>query len=198
VTGGLAPDGLDGSPHLPQGAGWTGALGAYHGLLVLVALALPIAVATTWMLAHRRRVDGMPRATAWGRSMAEAGIVLGTVPFVWLTMLPGDRAGAVTGAVSLVPLRDLATMSSTQVGGNLLGFAALGFLAPTRFAALASLPRVLALAAVGSGLIETLQHVLALDRVTSVDDVLLNTVGAGIAALASRPWWRRWGVPAAS
>ena len=31
---------------------------------------------------------------------------------------------------------------------------------------------------------------LRLDRVSSIDDVLLNTAGAGLAALASRGWWR--------
>ena len=40
-------------------------------------------------------------------------------------------------------------------------------------------------------LIETAQSVLQLDRVSSVDDVLLNTAGAGMAALASRRWWYR-------
>jgi glycopeptide antibiotics resistance protein len=89
-----------------------------------------------------------------------------------------------------VPLRDLATMDSFQVTGNLLLLSALGFLAPVRFVTLASLPRVVALAASCSALIETAQYVLRLDRVSSVDDVLLNTAGAGLAALASRPWWR--------
>jgi glycopeptide antibiotics resistance protein len=50
--------------------------------------------------------------------------------------------------------------------------------------------RILALAAVCSTLIETAQYVFQLDRVSSVDDVLLNTAGAGLAALASRHWWR--------
>ena len=59
-----------------------------------------------------------------------------------------------------------------------------------RFAALAAVPRVLALAAGCSVLIETAQYVLQLDRVSSVDDVLLNATGAALAALASRPWWR--------
>ena len=69
-------------------------------------------------------------------------------------------------------------------------FAALGFLAPLRFAALASVPRILALAAGCSVLVEAAQYVLRLDRVSSVDDVLLNAAGAGLAALASRRWWR--------
>jgi glycopeptide antibiotics resistance protein len=125
-------------------------------------------------------------------SLAEVGIVYGTVPWVCMIMLPGDQAGAV---VSLVPLRDLLTMDAGQVVGNLVVFAALGFFASLRFAALASIPRILALAAGCSVLVEAGQYVLRLDRVTSVDDVLLNTAGAGLAALASRHWWR---VPASA
>jgi glycopeptide antibiotics resistance protein len=87
--------------------------------------------------------------------------------------------------VSLVPLRDLATMSTFQVAGNLLLLAPLGFLAPVRFQALRSVPRVTALAAMCSVLIETAQYVLPLDRVSSVDDVLLNATGAGAAASVS-------------
>jgi glycopeptide antibiotics resistance protein len=98
--------------------------------------------------------------------------------------------------VSLVPLRDLFTLldggpltAMVQIVGNLLVFAALGSLGPLRFTALASLRRVLALGAGCSILVETAQYVLHLDRVSSVDDVLLNTAGAGLAALASRRWW---------
>jgi glycopeptide antibiotics resistance protein len=123
-------------------------------------------------------------------SLAEVGIVFGTVPWVWITMQPGAGAGTVPGRVSLVPLRDLLTMGTGQVVGNLLVFAALAFFAPLRFAALASVPRILALAAGCSVLVETAQYVLRLDRVSSVDDVLLNTAGAGLAALASLRWWR--------
>ncbi|MFG3556882.1 VanZ family protein [Micromonospora sp. NPDC047557] len=123
----------------------------------------------------------------------------GTLPWVWMIMLPGSRAGAVPGRLSLVPLRDLFTIFSDgglltltgQVVGNLLVFAALGFFAPLRFAALASVPRIVALAAGCSVLVEAAQYVLRLDRVTSVDDVLLNAAGAGLAALASRHWWHR-------
>ena len=117
-------------------------------------------------------------------------MVYGTVPFVWLTLMPGEGAGLVPGRVSLVPLRDLMTMGTIGIGGNLLVFAALGCFAPVRFAALASLPRICALGAACSVLVETAQYVLQLDRVSSVDDVLVNTAGAGLAALASRRWWR--------
>ncbi|MDF6043361.1 VanZ family protein [Streptomyces sp. JH14] len=123
-------------------------------------------------------------------SLAEVGMVHGTVPFLWLTMMPGAGACTVPGRFSLVPLRDLVTMGPLGIVGNLLVFAALGFFAPMRFAALASVPRILALGAGCSVLVETAQYVLRLDRVSSVDDVLVNAAGALLAALASRRWWR--------
>ncbi|MEU8165069.1 VanZ family protein [Micromonospora sp. NPDC049004] len=176
--------------------GWHGWVGSFTGVVLLTVAALPLAALAVWALARRRRANGAPRA--WRTSLAEVGIVYGTLPWVWMIMLPGSRAGAVPGRLSLVPLRDLFTIFSDgglltltgQVVGNLLVFAALGFFAPLRFAALASVPRILVLAAGCSVLVEAAQYVLRLDRVTSVDDVLLNAAGAGLAALASRRWWR--------
>ncbi|GAA4640455.1 hypothetical protein GCM10023196_105990 [Actinoallomurus vinaceus] len=154
--------------------GWYVWFGTFNGVALITVAALPLAALAVWVLARRRSAAGV--ASAWRMSLAEVGIVYGTVPWVWMILLPGDEAGAV---VSLVPLRDLLTMDTGQVVGNLLVFAAL-----------ASVPRVLALGAGCSVLVETAQYVLRLDRVSSVDDVLLNTAGAGLAALASRRWWR--------
>lgn len=195
LTGGLVqPPGGFGSRALGRGRDWAG---TFTGVVVITVVALPVAALVVWALAHRRKAAGATPAAAWRTSLAEVGIVFGTVPPVWMIMLPGSRAGT-TGGVSLVPLRDLFTIlthdgpaaATLQIVGNLLVFAALGFFAPMRFAALASTPRILALAASCSVLVETAQYVLRLDRVSSVDDVLLNTAGAGLAALASRRWWR--------
>ncbi|WP_435149830.1 VanZ family protein [Micromonospora aurantiaca (nom. illeg.)] len=173
--------------------GWHGWFGTINGVVLLTAAASPAAALVVWVLA-RRRDGGGP---AWQRSLAEVGIVYGTVPWVWMIMLPGEGAGVVPGRVSLVPLRDLLTVLASgpltvtvQIVGNLLVFAAVGFFGPLRFAALASVPRILVLAACCSVLVEVAQYVLRLDRVSSVDDVLLNSAGAGLAALASRRWWR--------
>ena len=171
--------------------GWRFWLDTFTGIALITAAALPVALLTASALARWRMVTGSPTQWAWRRSLAEVGIIYGTLPFVWLTMLPGAFAGRVPGRVSLIPLRDLVTMPASQIIGNLLVFAALGFLAPIRFSRLASLPRILAIAAAASASIEVAQYVLQLDRVSSIDDVLLNTVGAGLAALASRTWWRR-------
>jgi hypothetical protein len=167
---------------------WHGCYDTDNGVVLMVLVGLPVAALVVWALAHLRRHLG--RSWAWRRSAAEVGLVYGTVPLVWLTLMPGPGAGVVPGRVSLVPLRDLVTMGPLGIGGNLLILAALGFFAPMRFAALASAPRVLVLGAGCSILIETAQYVFQLDRVSSVDDVLINAAGAGLAALASRRWWR--------
>ena len=167
---------------------WHGCFDTFNGVVLMTLVALPPAALVVWALARRRRAAGDP--AAWRRSLAEVGMVHGTVPFVWLTLMPGAGAGVAPARVSLVPLRDLATMGVLGIVGNLLVFGALGFFAPMRFAAPASLPRILALGAGCSVLVETAQYVLRLDRVSSVDDVLINTAGAVLAALASRRWWR--------
>ncbi|MEU6181832.1 VanZ family protein [Streptomyces coeruleorubidus] len=167
---------------------WHGCFDTFNGVVLMTLVALPLAALVVWALARRRRAAGV--TSAWRMSVAEVGMVHGTVPFVWLTMMPGGGAGPVPARVSLVPLRDLATMGSLGIVGNLLIFAALGFFAPMRFAVLASVPRILALGAGCSVLVETAQYVLRLDRVSSVDDVLVNAAGAVLAGLASRRWWR--------
>ncbi|KOV38307.1 VanZ family protein [Streptomyces sp. H021] len=167
---------------------WHGCFDTFNGVVLMTLVMLPPAVLVAWLLARARRAAGV--AAAWPMSLAEVGMVHGTVPFVWMILMPGAGAGVVPGRVSLVPLRDLITMAPLGIVGNLLVFASLGFFAPMRFAALASVPRVLALGAGCSVLVETAQYVLRLDRVSSVDDVLVNAAGAALAALASRRWWR--------
>ncbi|WP_413105331.1 VanZ family protein [Streptomyces sp. Inha503] len=167
---------------------WHGCLDTFNGVVLMTLVTLPLAALVVWALARRRRAAGV--ASAWRMSLAEVGMVHGTVPFLWLTLMPGAGVGTAPPRVSLVPLRDLVTMGPLGIVGNLLVFAPLGFFAPMRFAAPASVPRILALGAGCSVLVETAQYVLRLDRVTSVDDVLVNAAGAVLAALASRRWWR--------
>ncbi|TRV80804.1 VanZ family protein [Streptomyces sp. 130] len=170
----------------------------FNGVMLTMVAALPLSALTVWLLTRRRRAAGVEPVWARRASLAEVGMVHGTVPWVWLILMPGAHAGEVPGRVSLVPLVDLVTMGPLGLLGNLLVFAALGFFAPMRYSALATLPRVLALGAGLSVLLETLQYVLRLDRVSSVDDVLVNATGAVLAALASTRWWlpRRAGVHA--
>ncbi|WP_329276138.1 VanZ family protein [Streptomyces sp. NBC_00691] len=167
---------------------WHGCFDTFNGVVLMTLVAVPLSLLVAGALTLRRRAAGVP--SAWRRSLAEVGMVHGTVPFLWLTLMPGAAPGIAPARVSLVPLRDLVTMGTLGIVGNLLVFASLGFFAPMRFRALASVPRVAALGAACSLLVETAQYVFRLDRVSSVDDVLVNTTGAALAALASRHWWR--------
>jgi glycopeptide antibiotics resistance protein len=101
-------------------------------------------------------------------------------------------------AASLVPLKDLADVFGdrpsvivAQLGGNLVVFAAAGFFLPIRTVLFAGLARVGVCAALASATVEIAQYGLAMGRVSSVDDVLLNALGAVIAAALSHRWWAR-------
>ncbi|TDC84124.1 VanZ family protein [Micromonospora sp. KC606] len=160
-------------------------------VLLATLVAAPVTVLLTALLVRVRR-DAPTPAEAWWRSVAEVGAVAGTLPWVWMILTPRDAPGE----VKLVPLVDVVDLLDdgpatvvVQVVGNLLVFAALGFLAPVRFAALAGVGRLFLLGAVGSALVEWLQYALSLGRVTSIDDVLINATGAALAGLASRRWW---------
>ena len=170
---------------------WQEWVGTETGVVVGSVLGLPVAVLVMLLLALYRRFRGTARP--WRNSIAEVGLFYGTLPWVWIIMLPGAEPG-VAGELSLVPFADildlLAHGDTGQIVGNLLVFAALGFFAPLRFAGLRSVWRVLAFAAACSAFLEIAQFVLRLDRVSSVDDVLLNAVGAALASLVSWWWWR--------
>jgi hypothetical protein len=135
--------------------------------------------------------------------LAEALMIAGTAPWLYLLLRPGvPRTLGVGGwgppdhRYHLVPLVDLHNQwvvgpwfFTYQVCGNLLVFAALGFGAPVRWRI--GLPRVLLLAAALAGAVEITQYLLHDWRLASVDDVAVNALGAGLAALCSRRWWRR-------
>ncbi|KAA8888975.1 VanZ family protein [Nocardia colli] len=154
------------------------------GDVVLAAIAaIPIAAIAAWWLARRR-----------GRraALCDVGMVFGTAPWLWMILTPKGTGRS----LNLIPLRDLTEQLSDnrvveQFGGNLLVFAALGFLLPIRLPWFAHPSRILLTGAAASIAVETLQYVLAIGRHSSIDDVLLNAVGALLAGILSRPWWAR-------
>jgi hypothetical protein len=163
-----------------MGAAWRD-----HGTtIVLAMLILPVVglAGYLWRRRTRSRRD----------AIAEIGILVWTLPFLGMLFTP-QRAPR---SVDLVPLHDLPSWISgdpgtalAQVGGNLMVLAAVGFFLPIRFGWAASLFRILAVAVAAALLIESLQWVLAIGRVSSLDDILVNTTGAVLAAVLSRPWW---------
>jgi hypothetical protein len=163
-------------------------------IVLAAAAVLPVAAAGAVLLSRRRVAGGLRRAEAARRSRLEMAMLAGTVPWLWLifTPLPAERA------VLLVPLRDLAVQvvddpprAVAQIGGNLLVFAAVGAFGPMRWPVLAGVGRLLAGGAVASIAVETTQHALDIGRVWSIDDVLLNALGAALGGVATRRWWAR-------
>lgn len=162
----------------------------WGSVIIAGAFAFPLAAVAVLLLSRRRTRRGHPAPLR--TALADVGIAAGTAPWIWMILTPGTGQEG----VSLIPLADLAEVVQAppetvfvQVGGNLLVFAALGALLPVRTARLASPPRVAAVAAAASLLVETLQYVLELGRFSSVDDVLINTAGAVGAAMITRRWW---------
>ncbi|GAA4571606.1 hypothetical protein GCM10023193_60990 [Planotetraspora kaengkrachanensis] len=159
-------------------------------MVIAAVLALPAAALAALLLARRRGRRGHPAPLR--TAVADVVLVAGTAPWIWMILTPGTLQ-----LVHLVPLVDLADQITlmtpggafVQIGGNLLVFAALGAMLPVRSARFASFGAVAAVAATGSLTVEVLQYVLRLGRVSSVDDVILNTAGAVLAALVTRRWW---------
>ena len=161
-------------------AAWTD----HSTTLILALLVLPLA----GVAAYRWR-----RRTRSGRAaLAEVGLLCWTLPFLGMLFTPRPTPRS----VDLVPLHDLpswfagdAGTAVAQLVGNLAVLAGVGFFLPIRYGWAASLPRILVIAAASAVVIETLQWVLAIGRVSSVDDVIINTLGAVAAAVCSRRWW---------
>jgi hypothetical protein len=165
------------------------------------AAALPVVGLAAWALVTWRRRRGVPADAALRQTLAEVAIVAGTAPWLFMGFLPHPHPPA-TRLVHLMPFADLVDQWRfgiwffvVQVTANLLVFAAAGFAVPIRWRV--GPGAVLAGAAVASALLEIGQYLFAIGRVTSVDDVLVNAVGAWLAALCSAPWWARRRVPRA-
>ena len=161
-------------------AAWTD----HSTTLILALLVLPLA----GVAAYRWR----RRARSGRAALAEVGLLCWTLPFIGMLFTPRPTPRS----IDLVPLHDLPSWFSgapgtaaAQLIGNLAVLAGVGFFLPIRYGWAASYQRITALAVGCAVLIETLQWVLAIGRVSSVDDVIINTLGAVAAAICSRRWW---------
>src|SRR3954464_15485134 len=76
---------------------WHGCYDTDNGVVLMTLVGLPLAALVVWGLASLRRAAGV--TDGWRMSLAEVGMVYGTVPFVWITLMPGLDAGLVPGRV---------------------------------------------------------------------------------------------------
>ncbi|WP_077690759.1 MULTISPECIES: VanZ family protein [Nocardiopsis] len=130
-------------------------------------------------------------------------LVLGALLTVLYTLRPVAGADVPDRYIDLTPVSDLATQFENartsgaarfQLVGNLLllSWLSLGTIL-TR--PMTSVPKITALAAGASLLIECLQYALNNGRITSLSDFVLNTAGAAVVAWAGtrlRPRLERW------
>ena len=161
-------------------------------LLPVTIIVLPFAVFAWRFLVHRR-CRTQPTWVASSTAGIDVATVLLVALVLALTMIPvgGER----TSSLHLIPGSDILTEfaddgSLWQIAGNLLLLAPLGALLPLRVTHLNSVPRVTWAALAASAAIELTQFLLHVGRVTSTDDVLLNTLGAAAGATLSCGWMR--------
>lgn len=168
-------------------------LSASFGILVPVTIiALPFAL-FAWRLLTNWRRRTYPALAAATASALDVGILLVLAEVLALTTKPIHNSDA--SSLHLMPGSDIVTEftgrgSLWQIAGNLLLLAPLGVLVPLRVPALRSIGRITALAFVVSVGLELAQHLLHSGRVTSTDDVLLNTLGVAAAATLTCNWVR--------
>lgn len=171
-------------------------LSASFGILVPVTIiALPFAL-FAWRLLTNWRSRTRPALAAAVSSGLDVGIVLVALEILALTMKP--IGGSHRSSVHLMPGSDILTEFSDhgslwQIAGNLLLLAPLGVLVPLRVPALRSIRRITMIAFVVSIGLELGQYLLHAGRVTSTDDVLLNTFG--VSASATLTCWAGFPAP---
>ncbi len=156
--------------------------------LVLIAVAL---AAIGGCLMFLRRRDRAPLDVALHRAVLDALLVLSILVILVVTLVPQPGLGG--RRVSLVPFREIrqAISEGTVAGtgllavlGNVLVFVPFGFVASTRWPSLARLSSIAVAAALFSISLEVAQYFMG-GRSSSIDDVLLNTAGATLGALAA-------------
>ena len=167
-------------------------LRAFWGMIPVSAIALPYALLGWPLLAARRR-RRLPARYATATASVDSAAFLVAFLVLCLVTMPVGTSGEST--LDLVPGADITAAfgddgSLWQVIGNVLLLCPLGALLPLRMRRLRTLPRIALAALVASVLVEGTQYLIHTGRVTSTDDVLLNTAGATLGAALSRRGWR--------
>jgi hypothetical protein len=166
-------------------------LRAFWGMIPVSFIALPYALIAWPLVAARRRRRLPARYATATAGVDSAAFFIAFLVFCLVTM-PVGTSGEST--LDLVPGADITAAfgdgSLWQVIGNVLLLCPLGALLPLRVRRLRTLLRIALAALAASVLVEGTQYLIHTGRVTSTDDVLLNTAGATLGAALSRRGWR--------
>ncbi|MFC3453608.1 VanZ family protein [Amycolatopsis speibonae] len=169
-------------------------LRAFGAMIPLTITAIPYALLGWPLLAAHRRRRQADRFTA--SATAAVDMTLALACFLVLCLVTMPVTGAQGSSLNLEPGTDLRLALSDganlwQVLGNVLMLSPLGALLPLRSRRLRSLGRIALAALAVSVLVEGTQYLIQAGRVTSTDDILLNTLGAVAGAALSKRLWRR-------
>ncbi|MGW4482281.1 VanZ family protein [Amycolatopsis sp. NPDC004368] len=170
-------------------------LRAFWGIIPITAIALPYALLCWPLLVARRRRRNSDLSHAHASATAAVDVLAVTIGALVLCLVTMPVGTDAVSTLDLVPGADLSAALSDdgslwQVVGNLLLLCPLGALVPLRLPWLRSVARVAVTALSASVLVEATQFLIHTGRVTSTDDVLLNTIGATLGALLTRRGWR--------
>jgi glycopeptide antibiotics resistance protein len=120
------------------------------------------------------------------RRLLLVGLLVYIALLGWVTLRPSDNP-SVTNWVPLLDIvrtlrRSVDARSLSELLGNVVLFVPLGWFLPMLWRCLRSYAKVFAVAAACSATIELVQLVFVPGRSTSVDDVILNSIGGLIGA----------------
>ncbi|RSN09874.1 VanZ family protein [Streptomyces sp. WAC 05977] len=170
-------------------------LRAFGGMIPLTIIAIPYAL-LGWPLlaAHRRRRRRAAPFSASATAAVDMTLALACFLVLCLVTMPvtgvqGSRLNLEPGTDLRLALTDGANL--WQALGNVLLLSPLGALLPVRSRRLRSLARIALGALAVSVLVEGTQYLIQAGRVTSADDILLNTLGAVAGAALSKRLWHR-------
>jgi glycopeptide antibiotics resistance protein len=150
-------------------------------LLPLIPLGILAVAAATVALSWFRHRRGAPLRRAAARSALDVLATASLLGILILTLPPSIQAGR---TLDLIPFRHWGSHTArVEMLANLVMFVPLGVFGPARVRRL-DRPAVILLFAAGLSLvIEVLQFALDLGRQTSIEDVIMNTAGAGVGYL---------------
>ncbi|WP_409496498.1 VanZ family protein [Amycolatopsis sp. cmx-11-12] len=169
-------------------------LRAFGAMIPLTITAIPYALLGWPLLAAHRRRRQADRFSASATAAVDMTLVLTCFLVLCLVTMPvtggqGSRLNLEPGTDLRLALSDGANL--WQVLGNVLMLSPLGALLPLRSRRLRSLGRIALGALAVSVLVEGTQYLIQAGRVTSADDILLNTLGAVAGAALSKRLWHR-------
>ncbi|MFE2039827.1 VanZ family protein [Streptomyces sp. NPDC059477] len=165
-------------------------------LAAALFVGVPLSITVAWLL-HRFVLEWAPGAGIRRLAVLDGLLAASVLPFLYATLSRGYGSGR---TLSVIPFGELSSSFSTaqvalsevtllNIGGNMALLFLFGALLPLRSRRCRGFGRVATVAALMSVCVEAAQFVLAVGRVSSVDDVLVNVAGALTGALVTRPWW---------